>query len=138
MHGLPEHPLFAKGYRSIGCAPCTTIVAEGEDPRAGRWRGLNKKECGIHFDFNGAIAKPVANVERNLWTDGAFIADPDDSGPGTNSFAGMSGIPGSATQPAFDPDGPFTTIGGDFFVSDEFANPQAPLANYSYIMIVHY
>ena len=59
-HGLPEHPLFAKGYKSIGCAPCTTIVAEGEDPRAGRWRGLNKKECGIHFDFNGAIAKPMA------------------------------------------------------------------------------
>ncbi|MBI4920596.1 MAG: phosphoadenylyl-sulfate reductase [Devosia nanyangense] len=75
-HGLPEHPLFAKGYKSIGCAPCTTIVAEGEDPRAGRWRGLNKKECGIHFDFNGAIAKPVATVEKNLFRDGAFIADP--------------------------------------------------------------
>jgi phosphoadenosine phosphosulfate reductase len=75
-HGLPEHPLFAKGYKSIGCAPCTTIVAEGEDPRAGRWRGLNKKECGIHFDFNGAIAKPVAAVEKNLFKDGAFIADP--------------------------------------------------------------
>jgi phosphoadenosine phosphosulfate reductase len=75
-HGLPEHPLFAKGYRSIGCAPCTTIVAEGEDPRAGRWRGLDKKECGIHFDFNGQIAKPMLNAERNLWKDGAFIADP--------------------------------------------------------------
>ena len=75
-HGLPEHPLFAKGYKSIGCAPCTTIVAEGEDPRAGRWRGLNKKECGIHFDFNGAIAKPVAAMEKNLFKDGAFIADP--------------------------------------------------------------
>ena len=75
-HGLPEHPLFAKGYRSIGCAPCTTIVAEGEDPRAGRWRGLNKKECGIHFDFNGAIAKPVAGMEKTLFKDGTFIADP--------------------------------------------------------------
>ena len=75
-HGLPEHPLFAKGYKSIGCAPCTTIVAEGEDPRAGRWRGLNKKECGIHFDFNGAIAKPVAAVDKNLFKDGKFIADP--------------------------------------------------------------
>jgi phosphoadenosine phosphosulfate reductase len=75
-HGLPEHPLFAKGYKSIGCAPCTTIVAEGEDPRAGRWRGLNKKECGIHFDFNGAIARPVAAMEKNLFKDGAFIADP--------------------------------------------------------------
>ena len=75
-HGLPEHPLFAKGYKSIGCAPCTTIVAEGEDPRAGRWRGLNKKECGIHFDFNGAIARPMAAVEKTLFRDGAFIADP--------------------------------------------------------------
>lgn len=75
-HGLPEHPLFAKGYKSIGCAPCTTIVAEGEDPRAGRWRGLNKKECGIHFDFNGAIAKPVAAADKNLFRDGKFIADP--------------------------------------------------------------
>lgn len=75
-HGLPEHPLFAKGYLSIGCAPCTTMVAEGEDARAGRWRGLNKKECGIHFDFNGAIARPVAAVDQNLFKDGAFIADP--------------------------------------------------------------
>jgi phosphoadenosine phosphosulfate reductase len=75
-YDLPEHPLLAKGYKSIGCAPCTTIVAEGEDPRAGRWRGLNKKECGIHFDFNGAIARPVAPVEKNLFKDGAFIADP--------------------------------------------------------------
>ncbi len=75
-HGLPEHPLFAKGYKSIGCAPCTTIVAEGEDPRAGRWRGLNKKECGIHFDFNGAIAKPMAAQDLTLFKDGAFIADP--------------------------------------------------------------
>src|SRR3569833_125328 len=75
-HWLPAHPLFAKGYKSLGCAPCTTIVAEGEDPRAGRWRGLNKKECGIHFDFNGAIAKPVAAVESNLFKDGKFIADP--------------------------------------------------------------
>jgi phosphoadenosine phosphosulfate reductase len=74
--GLPEHPLFAKGYKSIGCAPCTTMVAEGEDARAGRWRGLNKKECGIHFDFNGAIAKPVAAVQKNLFKDGSFIADP--------------------------------------------------------------
>jgi phosphoadenosine phosphosulfate reductase len=76
-HGLPEHPLFAKGYKSIGCAPCTSVVADGEDPRAGRWRGLNKKECGIHFDFNGAIASPMTAATRhNLWKNGAFIADP--------------------------------------------------------------
>ncbi|MBE7732119.1 phosphoadenylyl-sulfate reductase [Devosia faecipullorum] len=76
-HDLPEHPLYAKGYKSIGCAPCTSIVAEGEDPRAGRWRGLNKKECGIHYDFSGAIANPMKAANRhNLWKDDAFIADP--------------------------------------------------------------
>lgn len=46
---LPQHPLVAKGYRSIGCEPCTTPVAEGEDERAGRWRGREKTECGIHL-----------------------------------------------------------------------------------------
>jgi len=75
-HDLPEHPLYGRGFKSIGCAPCTSAVAEGEDARAGRWRGLDKKECGIHFDFNGAIARPMANVEHNLWKNGAFIADP--------------------------------------------------------------
>jgi phosphoadenosine phosphosulfate reductase len=47
-HSLPRHPLLAKGYPSIGCAPCTTRVAHGEDPRAGRWRGIGKTECGLH------------------------------------------------------------------------------------------
>ena len=47
-HRLPPHPLVAQGYLSIGCAPCTSIVASGEDPRAGRWRGFDKTECGIH------------------------------------------------------------------------------------------
>ena len=47
-HDLPEHPLVAKGYPSIGCVPCTTRVLPGEDQRAGRWRGLDKIECGIH------------------------------------------------------------------------------------------
>jgi phosphoadenosine phosphosulfate reductase len=47
-HDLPRHPLEAEGYLSIGCAPCTSKVAPGEDPRAGRWRGFAKVECGIH------------------------------------------------------------------------------------------
>lgn len=53
---LPRHPLVAQGYRSIGCAPCTTPVKEGEDPRAGRWRGREKTECGIHFE-NGVMRR---------------------------------------------------------------------------------
>lgn len=48
-HDLPRHPLVAQGYPSIGCAPCTSPVAEGEDARAGRWRGQAKTECGIHL-----------------------------------------------------------------------------------------
>jgi phosphoadenosine phosphosulfate reductase len=47
-HALPRHPLEADGYPSIGCAPCTSKVLPGEDPRAGRWRGWDKVECGIH------------------------------------------------------------------------------------------
>ncbi len=48
-HDLPRHPLVQRGYPSIGCAPCTTAVAAGEPARAGRWRNLEKTECGIHF-----------------------------------------------------------------------------------------
>ena len=56
IHDLPEHPLVSKGYASIGCAPCTTPVYEGEDFRAGRWRGMDKTECGIHF-VNGKMVR---------------------------------------------------------------------------------
>jgi phosphoadenosine phosphosulfate reductase len=47
-HSLPEHPLMSKGYLSIGCAPTTRPVVPGEDPRAGRWAGTDKTECGLH------------------------------------------------------------------------------------------
>ena len=46
--GVPTSPLHARGYPSIGCVPCTSRVAAGEDPRAGRWRGAAKTECGLH------------------------------------------------------------------------------------------
>ncbi len=45
---LPRHPLHADGYNSIGCLPCTARTRPGDDPRAGRWCGLAKSECGIH------------------------------------------------------------------------------------------
>ncbi len=57
---LPRHPLVAKGYPSIGCAPCTTRVSDGEDPRAGRWRDTGKEECGIHFVDGKAVRSPSA------------------------------------------------------------------------------
>ena len=57
-HDLPRHPLEAQGYLSIGCAPCTSMVKPGEDPRSGRWRGWDKTECGIHT--------PVDDGDPNL------------------------------------------------------------------------
>jgi len=46
---LPQHPLAASGFQSVGCMPCTSRTAPGEDARAGRWRGRDKTECGIHI-----------------------------------------------------------------------------------------
>ena len=56
-HALPAHPLVSQGYPSIGCWPCTAPAEEGQDVRAGRWKGLDKTECGIHV----ARAPGVAN-----------------------------------------------------------------------------
>ncbi|MCV6597294.1 MAG: phosphoadenylyl-sulfate reductase [Mangrovicoccus sp.] len=57
---LPRHPLVDKGYPSIGCAPCTSPVAPGEDPRSGRWRGEDKEECGIHIVDGKIVRGPAA------------------------------------------------------------------------------
>ncbi|MCR9123694.1 MAG: phosphoadenylyl-sulfate reductase [Phyllobacteriaceae bacterium] len=53
---LPPHPLVRHGYPSIGCAVCTSPIQPGEDARAGRWRGHDKTECGIHI-VDGAIVR---------------------------------------------------------------------------------
>jgi len=58
-YGLPHHPLKQFGYSSVGCAPCTSPIAADEDPRAGRWRGTQKLECGLHRNPN-IIAASVA------------------------------------------------------------------------------
>jgi phosphoadenosine phosphosulfate reductase len=47
-HNLPKHPLLEKGYRSIGCGPCTVAVGTDDSERAGRWAGRGKTECGLH------------------------------------------------------------------------------------------
>lgn len=49
-YNLPAHPLFSQGYLSVGCAPCTAPVTEGQDERAGRWAGTGKTECGLHTE----------------------------------------------------------------------------------------
>jgi phosphoadenosine phosphosulfate reductase len=47
-HDVPYNPLHDQGYPSIGCLPCTSAVGDGENERAGRWRGVAKTECGLH------------------------------------------------------------------------------------------
>ncbi|MFF8033695.1 MULTISPECIES: phosphoadenylyl-sulfate reductase [unclassified Streptomyces] len=47
-HGVLTNPLLMDGYASVGCAPCTRRVLQGEDARAGRWAGRSKTECGLH------------------------------------------------------------------------------------------
>jgi phosphoadenosine phosphosulfate reductase len=47
-YDVPYNPLHDRGYPSIGCEPCTIPVVVGENPRAGRWRGFAKTECGLH------------------------------------------------------------------------------------------
>jgi phosphoadenosine phosphosulfate reductase len=54
-HHIPYNPLQDRGYRSIGCVPCTRPVGEGENERAGRWTGFDKVECGIHTFLGAAI-----------------------------------------------------------------------------------
>ena len=59
---LPAHPLVAEGYRSIGCVPCTIKGGSSDNPRAGRWAGQSKEECGIHWTVNG---QPVRLAKSN-------------------------------------------------------------------------
>ncbi len=58
-HRVPVHPLYQRGYTSIGCAPCTRAVEPGENERAGRWwwEQDTRKECGIHFPADGLVRR---------------------------------------------------------------------------------
>jgi len=82
---VPVHPLYGRGYASIGCAPCTRAIEPGEDERAGRWwwEEDTKKECGIHFAPDGSVARDTL-VEAE--------AEPKEMHKGfTLWFTGMSG-----------------------------------------------
>ena len=67
-YNLPEHPLYAKGYTSIGCEPCTRAVESGEDERAGRWWWETDaaKECGLHFSPDGRAERTVDVLMRDV------------------------------------------------------------------------
>ncbi len=68
---LPTHPLYERGYRSIGCAPCTIAVGLNDDDRAGRWAGCGKTECGLHTDL--FKHKTMAEVKDQ------FVLKPEES-----------------------------------------------------------
>jgi len=72
-HNLPSHPLFEKGYRSIGCAPCTVAIGLNDDERAGRWRGRGKVECGLHTEM--FQHKNVAELKSDFRTDPSEIKE---------------------------------------------------------------
>lgn len=70
-NGVPRHPLYGKGYTSIGCGPCTRATNPGEDERAGRWwweQDANK-ECGIHFTPDGRAERTVDVLIRDILLD---------------------------------------------------------------------
>lgn len=60
-HGVPVHSLYAKGYTSIGCAPCTRATVSAEGERAGRWwwEAEGDKECGLHFTPEGKMVRQL-------------------------------------------------------------------------------
>ncbi len=66
-HDLPSHPLFEKGYRSVGCAPCTVAVGADDDERAGRWQGRGKTECGLHTEM--FKHKDFSKLKRDFYLD---------------------------------------------------------------------
>ncbi|WP_337660612.1 phosphoadenylyl-sulfate reductase [Anderseniella sp. Alg231-50] len=61
QHDLPTHPLVEQGYFSIGCADCTKAGGSADDPRAGRWAGRDKTECGIHLGADGQLVRTQQN-----------------------------------------------------------------------------
>ncbi|MGE5463809.1 MAG: phosphoadenylyl-sulfate reductase [Syntrophothermus sp.] len=64
---LPAHPLYQRGYRSIGCSPCTVAIGVNDDERSGRWAGRGKLECGLHTSmFNH---KDVKDLKKDFKLD---------------------------------------------------------------------
>ncbi len=66
-NNLPRHPLYEKGYRSVGCAPCTIAIGVADEERAGRWAGRGKVECGLHTEM--FAKKDIAEVKNEFRMD---------------------------------------------------------------------
>lgn len=67
-HNVPLHPLYAQGYTTIGCAPCSRAVRDGEQLRAGRWwwEVEGDKECGLHFSPEGKMERTLDVLLRDV------------------------------------------------------------------------
>ena len=67
-YDVPRHPLYAQGYTSIGCGPCTRATQPGEDERAGRWwwETDTQKECGLHFSPSGKVERTIDVLLREV------------------------------------------------------------------------
>src|ERR1017187_10236916 len=92
QHNVAVHPLYARGYTSIGCAPCTRAIQPGEGERAGRWWweevGATKKECGIHFAPDGSVARDIpAEVESKPMHKGFTLWFTGMSGAGKSTIS---------------------------------------------------
>jgi phosphoadenosine phosphosulfate reductase len=72
-HRLPAHPLLQRGYRSIGCSPCTIAIGVNDDERAGRWAGRGKVECGLHTDM--FRHKDVTELKNDFRIDPAEVKE---------------------------------------------------------------
>jgi 3'-phosphoadenosine 5'-phosphosulfate sulfotransferase (PAPS reductase)/FAD synthetase len=70
QNDVPRHPLYAKGYTSIGCEPCTRATGPGEHERAGRWWWEQDadKECGLHFTPDGKAERTLDVLLRDITT----------------------------------------------------------------------
>jgi len=70
LHDVPVNELHARGYPSIGCAPCTRPTEPGEDERAGRWwwEQPQSRECGLHMDPNGKLVRAASGTSREINT----------------------------------------------------------------------
>ncbi|MBN1449499.1 MAG: phosphoadenylyl-sulfate reductase [Anaerolineales bacterium] len=73
QHELPAHPLLEKGYRSIGCMPCTIAVGQNDNERAGRWVGRGKTECGLHTKMFGQ--KDIAEISHDFRLDVSIMIE---------------------------------------------------------------
>jgi phosphoadenosine phosphosulfate reductase len=68
-HNVPYNPLHDRNYTSIGCTHCTRAIRPGEDPRAGRWAGFQKTECGLHVADAPAAAAPAPLIQISFGVD---------------------------------------------------------------------